>query len=130
MPRIILSLALITLVTGALAFGATNAFFSDSEVSTANVFTAGSIDLKVDNSSYYNGVFNPATSWEPLNLDESTKFFDFDDLKPDDFGEDTISLHVETNDAYMNLFNEMTIKIVKYMRGELFQPMTNEDLKQ
>ena len=36
----------------------------------------------------------------------------------------------ETNDAYMNLFNEMTIKIVKYMRSELFQPMTNEDLKQ
>ena len=31
---------------------------------------------------------------------------------------------------YMNLFNEMTIKIVKYMRSELFQPMTNEDLKQ
>jgi transcriptional regulator len=36
----------------------------------------------------------------------------------------------ETNDAYFDLFNEMTIKIVKYMRSELFQPMTNEDLKQ
>ena len=35
----------------------------------------------------------------------------------------------ETNDDYMNLFNEMTIKIVKYMRSELFSPMTNEDLK-
>ena len=35
----------------------------------------------------------------------------------------------ETNDAYFDLFNEMTIKIVKYMRSELFQPMTNEDLK-
>ena len=35
----------------------------------------------------------------------------------------------ETNDAYMDLFNEMTIKIVKYMRSELFSPMTNEDLK-
>lgn len=35
----------------------------------------------------------------------------------------------ETNDAYMDLFNEMTVKIVKYMRSELFQPMTNEDLK-
>ena len=29
----------------------------------------------------------------------------------------------------INKFNEMTIKIVKYMRSELFQPMTNEDLK-
>ena len=35
----------------------------------------------------------------------------------------------ETNDELMDLFNEMTIKIVKYMRSELFQPMTNEDLK-
>lgn len=35
----------------------------------------------------------------------------------------------ETNDEFMDLFNEMTIKIVKYMRSELFQPMTNEDLK-
>ena len=35
----------------------------------------------------------------------------------------------ETNDEFLDLFNEMTIKIVKYMRSELFQPMTNEDLK-
>ena len=35
----------------------------------------------------------------------------------------------ETNNEFMDLFNEMTIKIVKYMRSELFQPMTNEDLK-
>ena len=35
----------------------------------------------------------------------------------------------ETNDAYFDLFDEMTVKIVKYMKSELFQPMTNEDLK-
>ena len=35
----------------------------------------------------------------------------------------------ETNDAYMDLFNEMTIKIVKYMRSELFSPGTSEDLE-
>ena len=35
----------------------------------------------------------------------------------------------ETNDELLDLFNEMTIKIVKDMRSELFQPMTNEDLK-
>jgi predicted ribosomally synthesized peptide with SipW-like signal peptide len=29
------------------------------------------------------------------------RFFDFDDVKPGDQGENTISLHVETNDAYM-----------------------------
>lgn len=100
MQRIILSLTLITLVAGALTFGATNAFFSDTETSTANVFAAGAIDLKVDNESYYNGVFNEETSWKLTDL-TIEKFFDFLDLKPSDYGEDTISLHVDTNDAYL-----------------------------
>ncbi len=30
----------------------------------------------------------------------------------------------ETNDAYMDLFNEMTVKIVKYMRSEGHSPRT------
>ena len=100
MSRIILSLALITIVVGALGFGATTAFFSDTEISVGNVFTAGAIDLKVDNESYYNGVLNASTTWEATDL-TIQKFFDFGDLKPDDYGEDTISLHVDTNDAYM-----------------------------
>lgn len=100
MPRIILSLSLISVVVGALTFGATTAFFSDSETSVANVFTAGAIDLKVDNESYYNGVLNASTTWEAKDLTVE-KFFNFGDLKPDDYGEDTISLHVDTNDAFM-----------------------------
>lgn len=100
MKRIILSLMLIVGTLGALVFGGTSAYFSDTENSVANVFTAGAIDLKVDNESYYNGVFNQNTSWEVRDL-TIEKFFDFDDLKPDDYGEDTISLHVETNDAYL-----------------------------
>ncbi len=40
----------------ALVAGGTGAFFSDTETSTGNVFTAGSIDLKVDHTkAYYNG---------------------------------------------------------------------------
>lgn len=100
MQRIILSLALITVVTGAITFGATNAFFTDTEQSTANVFAAGSIDLTVDNESYYNGSLNEGTSWEATDL-TIEKFFDFLDVKPNDYGEDTISLHVATNDAYL-----------------------------
>ena len=100
MQRIILSLALIAVVVGTLTYGATNAFFSDSETSTANVFTAGAIDLKVDNESYYNGVLHASTTWEQTDL-TIEKFFDFLDLKPADYGEDTISLHIETNDAYL-----------------------------
>lgn len=100
MYRIFLSLALIVVASGAMLFGATGAFFSDVETSTANVLTAGAIDLKVDNESYYNGVLNENTSWSKVDL-TLEKFFDFDDVKPSDYGEDTISLHVETNDAYL-----------------------------
>lgn len=100
MLRIILSLALIVFIGGVLTFGATNAFFSDTESSVANTFTSGAIDLTVDNESYYNGVFNESTSWAASNLTVE-KFFNFLDLKPNDYGEDTISLHVATNDAYL-----------------------------
>ncbi len=105
--------------------GTTGAFFSDTETSTGNTFAAGAIDLLVDNESYYNGNVcaetapdsgiwqwqgtNPfpvpgtacTTSWDLTNLDEGHLFFNFTDIKPDDEGEDTISLHVNTNDAYM-----------------------------
>ena len=100
MKRIFLSLALVTMTGSLLTFGATTAFFADTETSTANTFTAGAIDLMIDNESYYNGVFNDDTSWEKTDL-TIEKFFDFDDLKPSDYGEDTISIHVDTNDAYV-----------------------------
>jgi len=44
-------------VVGALAIGGTIAFYNDTETSTGNIFTAGSIDLKVDHlKQTYNGV--------------------------------------------------------------------------
>ncbi|MFZ2886184.1 MAG: SipW-dependent-type signal peptide-containing protein, partial [Minisyncoccia bacterium] len=97
--RILLGLLLIVGAGGAM-IGGTGAFFSDTETSTGNTFTAGAIDLKIDNESYYNGVFNDGTSWDATDLVDE-KFFDFDDVKPNDYGEDTISIHVDTNDAYM-----------------------------
>lgn len=91
---------LIAGTVAALVAGTTGAFFSDTETSVGNVFTAGAIDLKIDNESYYNGVANASTSWAVRDL-TIEKFFDFMDLKPSDYGEDTISLHVATNDAYL-----------------------------
>jgi predicted ribosomally synthesized peptide with SipW-like signal peptide len=100
-------------VMGALVFGATSAFFSDVETSVGNTFQAGDIDLKIDNSSYaidYNipGFQNPVgnfvasehTSWQLVDL-TAERFFDFIDLKPGDYGEDTISIHVGSNDAWL-----------------------------
>ncbi|TSC85843.1 MAG: Uncharacterized protein G01um10148_751 [Parcubacteria group bacterium Gr01-1014_8] len=55
MRRILLGLGMIIFIGGAVA-GATGAFFSDTETSAGNIFTAGSIDLKIDHSlSTYNG---------------------------------------------------------------------------
>ena len=54
--RILLSLGTL-IVTGAVVVGGTGAFFSDTETSTGNVFTAGEVDLKVNHTQQtYNGV--------------------------------------------------------------------------
>ena len=101
MKKILLSLAILA-VAGVAVIGGTTAIFSDTEVSTGNTFTAGAIDLTVDNESYYNGVLNEETTWiQPKDLEEGDWFFHFEDLKPGDWGEDTISLHVYNNDSWL-----------------------------
>jgi predicted ribosomally synthesized peptide with SipW-like signal peptide len=42
-----------------------------------------------------------AGTWTETDLGPSNVFFDYSDLKPGDSGENTISLHVYDNDAYM-----------------------------
>ena len=89
-----------------VAVGATGAFFSDTETSTGNTFTAGAIDLKIDNTSFYlqnsEGLMipSPDTTWTLSDLTDQL-FFNFTDLKPGDIGEDTISLHVTNNPAWV-----------------------------
>ena len=99
MKKILLSISVLAFV-GAVVAGATGAFFSDTETSTGNTFTAGAIDLKVDNASYYNSSTSPTTSWQLKDL-TIEKFFNFSDVKPGDDGEDTISLHVNNNDSWL-----------------------------
>lgn len=122
MKQIIMSAGVIVFVA-ALVAGGTGAFFSDSETSTGNVFTAGAIDLTVDSQQHYNNVvcvngtwqLEPGETadspqypvigsacdgtWSATNLGAQT-FFNFADVKPGDEGENTISLHVDSNDAY------------------------------
>lgn len=109
--RLILSAGIIVFV-GAAAIGATGAFFSDSETSTGNTFTAGAIDLKIDNTSYVTNnagtlVASPDNTWELSDLDKQL-FFSFVDVKPGDIGEDTISIHAGTNDAWACMAAKMT----------------------
>lgn len=156
MKKIITSIGMIVFV-GALVVGGTGAFFSDTETSTGNVFTAGAIDLRIDSVSHYNGMvctevsesyvwipeanvtldvenqpvagaaMDEASEWTAYNLAnleqypqagvgctgtwpladlgdgelEVGTFFDFDDIKPGDEGENTISIHIDSNDAWM-----------------------------
>ena len=91
-------------IAGVLIAGATTALLSDEETSTGNTFSTGAIDLTIDNDSYVTNqegdlVRSPETSWQLDNLTDQL-FFSFYDLKPGDRGEDTISLHVNNNDAY------------------------------
>ncbi len=122
-----MSLSVIAAVSAAVV-GGTGAFFSDTETSTGNTFTAGAIDLKVDSQQHYNGnvcVLNESEAedapeyvwsgtseypvvgtecngtWAETDLGITHKFFDFDDVKPGDEGENTISLHVINNDAWV-----------------------------
>lgn len=124
MKKIVTSIGMIVFVAAIVA-GGTGAFFSDTETSTANVFTAGAIDLTVDSEAHYNGSvcqLNLATTdnltdytwqggeeypvglpctgtWEATNLGAQT-FFNYTDVKPGDEGENTISLHIDSNPAW------------------------------
>jgi len=52
--QILLSLGMVVFV-GAVAAGATGAFFTDTAVATGNTFTAGSLDLKISKTSAVSG---------------------------------------------------------------------------
>ena len=62
------------------------------------------LELKIDSRAVYNGVLQPALTWDLKNLTPGVDhFFSFDDVKPGDMGEHTISLHVKKNNAYVCL---------------------------
>jgi hypothetical protein len=98
MKKILSSLLIIGIV-GALAVGLSSGFFSDTETSQDNNFTSGIFDLLIDNTSYYNGEESPNTTWTLDDLDGHL-FFNFLDIKPGDEGEDTVSIHINNNDAW------------------------------
>lgn len=131
MKKVIFSLSVIVAVA-AVVVGATTAFFSDTETSTGNTFTAGSIDLKVDSECHYYNIISLDDEtgrpvyrdvgcglvddngvgigrWSETDLrDGIHKFFSFADIKPGDKGEDTISLHVYDNDAWGKIVMALT----------------------
>ena len=125
MQRIFLSMLVVGGVVGAAVYG-TTAFFSDTETSVDNTFTAGALDLKIDSTAHYNGMvctldqgWQPEAglqelpeypvegsectgTWNATNLDDMP-FFSYGDIKPGDEGENTISMHVSNNDAWLRM---------------------------
>lgn len=64
----------------------------------------GGLEMKIDSTTYYNGVFQPGLSWSLKHLRPwCDNFFDFDDIKPGDTGTTTISIHIKKNPAYVCL---------------------------
>jgi len=96
MKRILLSLSIIGVVS-AIAIGGTMAYFGDTETSTGNTFTAGSIDLKIDLRCKESGCYFP------LKDLDGDPFFHYCDLKPGDSEEVTISWHVYDNNAWARM---------------------------
>lgn len=67
-------------------------------------FATGGIDLKIDSRAFYNGLWYPSSSWKLKELiPGSDYFFDFDDVKPGDWGKTVISMHVKKGDAWLCL---------------------------
>ncbi len=93
-------MAVVVVVAGAIV-GGTVAFFNDTETSTGNIFTAGSVDMTVDSfGATYNGNDVDNASWAAKNLTDE-KFFTIQDLKPADIYNRSISVHVASNPAWL-----------------------------
>jgi hypothetical protein len=59
------------------------------------------LELKIDSTTFYNGVFQPALSWTLKNLTPGVdKFFNFGDVKPGDTGTSSISIHINKGPAF------------------------------
>jgi predicted ribosomally synthesized peptide with SipW-like signal peptide len=103
----ILSSVGIIVFAGAIVASATGAFFSDTENSIGNVFTAGSVSLSLSNITHaYKGVEGnngPVTDFFKLNppIEGRGPSFTFTDLKPLDWGVISGTLVNGENDTYV-----------------------------
>ncbi|MFA6306806.1 MAG: SipW-dependent-type signal peptide-containing protein [Patescibacteria group bacterium] len=97
--KALVSLSVVAIVA-VIVIGGTMAYFNDTETSTGNKFTAGKFNLLVGSECTYNGVSQAPCNWVKKDL-ASELFFNFDDIKPGDSGENTITLKVDNNDAWI-----------------------------
>lgn len=109
----------------AYAFKATSAnttltFSSDTEGAFGPVVDNVKAPEIVCERPPIDGSLDPACdgSWDLTDLNSANKFFNFSDIKPGDYGEDTVSLHVSDNDAW----GRMKIDVIKDSDGTCVDP--------
>lgn len=101
MKRLLISLLSVGVI-GTVAFVGTSAFFSDEEISTGNTFEAGAIDLQLTNetsASYEPG--DTSDNWTDFDDVNDQVLMSFADIKPGDWGENTIGFNITSNEAWM-----------------------------
>jgi spore coat-associated protein N len=98
----ILGLTIAILVVIGLVAGGTFAYFSDTETSENNQFTAGVIDLEVDCA----GDTTFAATDDPIPV--IFEYLPANDIKPGDAGEVTLSLHLKADSNNADLSIEIT----------------------
>lgn len=98
MMRTILSNRRVLVVGAVLALVAFAYFVQGGN--SGNTFAVGEVDIKLGNTSYYNGLIHPDTSWSLRDLTVE-RFFDFANVLPDDYGGDVMTLTVELEDSYL-----------------------------
>lgn len=90
--------------TAILVLGVAVSAFLVRAIEPGITFATSGVDLKIDSRGWYNGSMIPTATWSLKNLVPGVdKFFEFDDIKPGDFGCEVISFHVKNTDAYMCL---------------------------
>jgi len=102
--RIVMSLGTLVFATAVVA-GGTGAFFSDTETSAGNVFTAGSVTLELTDITH-NG--NNPDDLVGFTTSQNGLSFSFSDLKPLDAGNVTFDLQNGANEAYLCAMAEET----------------------
>lgn len=101
MRKILISLAVIA-VAGAVAIGATTAYFSDTENSTGNTFTAGTLDLKVGGQ-------------------DVIPIINIGNLKPGDSG----SYAIDVSNTGSVTGNHLMLKIVDLVDSDMDNPLSD-----
>lgn len=103
--RKILTSLLVIGVTASAAFGASQAFFNDTETSTGNVLGATSFNLEVGSQYSSNGGAKTTLGLEEDNNNRA--LFNFSEIQPGDWGIASFRFRETENEAYVCASSEI-----------------------